>query len=422
VREAIFEFTVPVSSRRHHNIRASSIDGYTMTTITMTTTTFATLFRSFLLLLLIILEQSSSCCLAEEASVEESSSCTADSRKTPLSVPTLTLHNGIELPVLSLGTSHVVLVENEEQDLPRFMGFVPEKVYRQIQLALELGIRSFDSGRIYRSHKAIGHVLGEWFRMGFLERSDVFLISKVFHGQAERVGTRNSHMYNMEDLTPEQVTQQVTTEVEEALVDLGVGYMDLMLLHWPASANVGGSEENDDVEATTTASLVNRQRRIAAWKVLEEMYQKGWLRAIGVSNFSELHLEQLREDGATIVPMVNQIEASLSVQYPKIFDYCQQHNILCQAFSPLKRGQLINDDNDIVEGISTKYAKTAAQIALRYLIQMGYAVTFLSTNAKRMASNHEVFDFELTDQEMEALSTLPRPDGNWGLPTPYDLV
>jgi diketogulonate reductase-like aldo/keto reductase len=389
----------------------------------MTMTKFTILFCKFLLLLLLLLNQPCSCCLAEAPVEESSSSCSANARKTPLSVPTRTLHNGIELPVLSLGTAHVVIEENEE-DLPRFLGFLPEKGYRQTQLALELGIRSFDSGRIYRSHKAIGHVLAEWFRMGFLERrSDIFLISKVFHGQAERVGTRNSHMYQMEDLTPEQVTQQVTTEVEEALVDLGVGYLDLMLLHWPASANVGESEEND-VEATaaTTASLANRQRRIAAWRVLEEMYEKGWLRAIGVSNFSEHHLEQLREDGATIVPMVNQIEASLSVQYPKIFDYCQQHNIVCQAFSPLKRGQLIEDDNNIVEGISTKYAKTAAQIALRYLIQMGYAVTFLSTNAERMASNHEVFDFELSDQEMEALSTLPRHDGNWGLPTPYDLV
>jgi diketogulonate reductase-like aldo/keto reductase len=172
-------------------------------------------------------------------------------------------------------------------------------------------------------------------------------------------GTRNSCMYNREDLTPAQVTQQVITEVEEALVDFGFGYMDLMLLHcWPASANVGWIEENDvkATNTTTTISLPNQQRWIVAWKVLEEMYQKCWLRAIGVSNFSEHHSEQLREDGAAIVPMVNQIEASLSVQYPKIFDYCQQHNILYQAFSPLKRGQLIEDDNNIVKGILTKYS------------------------------------------------------------------
>jgi diketogulonate reductase-like aldo/keto reductase len=295
-----------------------------------------------------------------------------------------------------------------------FMGFLPERCYRQVQLALESGIRSFEMGRIYRSHRPVGHVLGEWFRTGQLQRSDVFLITKVFHGNAERVATQNSHMYNLEDLTPDQVTEQVTSEIEEALLELGVGSIDLLLLHWPASALGNGNGNGNGGDATA-----NRQRRLAAWKVLERFYQKGWVRAIGVSNFSEHHLEQLREDGTTITPMVNQIEASLSVQYPQIRDYCQQHQIVCQAFSPLKRGKL--EESHLVDSIAEKYSKTSAQVALRYLVQMGYAVLFLSTNAERMVSNHEIFDFELNQPEMDELNTLPREDGTWGLPTPYEL-
>ncbi|CAM9496381.1 unnamed protein product, partial [Heterosigma akashiwo] len=306
-----------------------------------------------------------------------------------------------------LGTAHVLLEEPEE--LPRFMGFLPEKTYRQIQQALEAGIRSFELGRMYRSHRPMGHVLGEWFRLGHLERNDVFLTTKVFHGNAERFGTKNSHMHNLESLSPEQVTTDVTKEVEEALVDLGIGYIDLLLLHWPASAL------GNDVPANLEE---NRKRRFAAWRVLEDMYEKGWLRAIGVSNFSEEHLKQLQEDGARIVPMVNQIEASLSVEYPRIVNYCKEHGIVLQAFSPLMRGDMSDEINEVAK----KYDKTLAQISLRYLYQKGYSSAYLSTNLERMTSNFMIFDFEIAENDMRLLSEMPTESGNWGLPTPYDVV
>ena len=106
-------------------------------------------------------------------------------------VPTIRLRNGIELPALSLGTAHVILDENTTDD---FRGFLPERTYRQIQLALENGIRSFDCVRIYRCNRHLGLVLGEWFRTGHLVRDDVFLTTKVYHGNAEPVSTRSSHM------------------------------------------------------------------------------------------------------------------------------------------------------------------------------------------------------------------------------------
>ena len=328
------------------------------------------------------------------------------------------LANGVEMPVLSLGTAHVVTQpNNKDPKIPaNFMGFRPDQVGRQMQLALESGIRSFESARIYRSHRIMGQVLGEWFRTGQLQRHEVFLTTKVFHGSAVQVATKNSHMWQMDDLTPEEVTTRVEEEIEEALADLQVGHIDLLLLHWPAASRRPDSGDNSK-EADE-----NRKRRLAAWKVLENYYEKGWLRAIGVSNFSEHHLKQLKEDGATITPMVNQIESSFYVQYSNIFNYCKQEGIVCQAFSPFRRGTMLEPTSEkLLEDIARRYSKNVGQMALRYLIQSGYVVVFGSTSAGRMYGNQNIFDFRLTEEDMATLRKLSRPDGNWGLMTPYEI-
>ena len=132
-----------------------------------------------------------------------------------------------------------------------------------------------------------------------------------------------------------------------------------------------------------------------------------------------------------IVPMVNQIQASITLQYPDIVQYCLQHGIVPQAYSPFGRGltelpmaqlQTIADqyngggDND-----GEKEKKTVGHVAIKYLLQLGYAVTYLSTSAERILSNTKVFDFELSAADMQLLKTLHRPDGGWGLPHPHDL-
>ena len=335
---------------------------------------------------------------------------TAQTQAVPLS-------NGVEMPVLTLGTAHVVTQPNTSNPkLPtNFMGFRPDQVARQIQLALEAGIRSFDSARIYRSNRIIGQVLGEWFRTGQLQRHEVFLTTKVFHGRAIQVATKNSHMWEMDQLTPEEVTTKVEEEIEEALADLQVGHIDLLLLHWPAS-------KRSDSTDNASAAAENRKRRIAAWKVLEEYYKRGWLRAIGVSNFNEHHLQQLKDDGAIITPMVNQIEASFYVQYSDIFKYCRKEGIVCQAFSPFRRGTMLEPASEkLLEDTARRYSKNVGQMALRYLIQMGYVVAFGTTSAGRMFANQNIYDFRITDDDMAALQKLARKDGNWGLMTPYEI-
>lgn len=315
------------------------------------------------------------------------------------------------MPLLQLGTAHLVTQAGVDPTLPpHFVGMLPERTYRQLELALQQGLRALDTALIYGSHGPIGAVLGEWWRTHPLQtRTDIWITTKVFHPNATQVTFGLSHMPTMEQMTPEQVTVLTREHVETSLLQLGVGYVDLLLLHWPSGLHEGSVAEN-------------RQRRIAAWKVLEDLYMnKGWARAIGVSNFSPRHLEQLKEDGALIVPMINQIEASVTLQYTDIVEYCLINGIVPQAYSPFGRGLTELPTRQLQE-IADKYGKqNIGQVAIKYLLQLGYAVTYLSNSADRILSNTDVFDFELNEQEMQLLKRLHRPDGGWGLPKPHDL-
>jgi diketogulonate reductase-like aldo/keto reductase len=359
--------------------------------------------------------------------------------------PTVKLHNGVEMPLFSLGTAHLVATaaaasSSDDHDdpvldplPPGFLGMLPERTYRQVELALQAGIRAFDTAHIYRSQRAMGHVLGEWWRRGGGRRNDVWLTTKIFHPLDARPACFASrHMPTLSTMTVEQVTVETRRFFEEALDELGVGYVDLMLLHWPAGA--GQNHQGGSVE-------LNRQQRLAAWQVLEEMYAKGWCRAIGVSNFSVDHLRQLQEDGAFIVPMVNQIEASVMTQYRDIREYCKKNGIVPQAYSPF-RGMTSSSTSTTrdasssstttasssttigatLAALATKYGKgSSGQIILRYLFQHGYAMVYLSSSEQRMLSNMNIFDFALIDDEMQALDQLNRNESSWGLPAPYEI-
>ena len=324
-----------------------------------------------------------------------------DSSCSLLEIPTVTLHNGVAMPILQLGTAQLI---ETPQPGSNFVGMLPERGFRQLDQALSVGVRAFDSAYIYRSQPVLGHVLGEWFRDGRLTRQEVFVVSKVHHPYAEPC-FGISHMPDWDDMTHEEIGVRTRQHFEESLKELHFGYVDLMLLHWPGSE--GGTVES------------NRQKRLAAWKVLEIMYQKGFARAIGVSNFSSVHLEQLKEDGAEIVPMVNQFEASIFLQYPQILEYCQKHNIVPQAYSPL-RGR--SEFPSVVHELARKYDKDVGQITFRYLLQLGYAIVYMTNTESRMISNTQVFDFELSATEMQQLKALARSDTSWGLPSPHDLL
>lgn len=310
------------------------------------------------------------------------------------------------MPVLQLGTAQLIHQRGIDPSVhDSFVGMLPERGYRQLETALRYGIRAFDSAYIYRSQTSMAYVLADWWRHGKIDRSDVWITTKIFHPNATSSTFGSTHMPTLSEMDASTVSKTTMEHFEASLMQLGVGYVDLVLLHWPSGWNEGTSDDN-------------RQRRLAAWQVLEHVYDKGWTRAIGVSNFSPTHLEQLKHDGARIVPMVNQFEASVSLQYDNIRSYCLQHNIVPQAYSPFGRGVLSQPEE--LDAIAEKYGKDSGQVAIRYLTMLGYSVVYLS-NSKRMLSNTNIFDFELTEQEMELLRSLNRPDGGWGLPSPNEL-
>lgn len=320
----------------------------------------------------------------------------------------VTLANGVQMPILSLGMAHVTFGSNHRDNNATFVGFSPERAYRQVELALRKGTRSFDTALMYATQPQLGMVLGQWFASGSLKsRDDIFITTKVFHAPAPDFGLAKNHQVNLNSMTPADVSKQTEEHIEQCLKELGMGYIDLMLMHWPSDK--GQPEE------------ISRQRRLAAWRVLETFYERGWLRAIGVSNFSEKHLQDLMTDGATIRPMVNQIEASPYLQFKAIVSYCQNHGIQVQSYSPLGGGLLDVKNDPLLLSLAKEYEVDVGQVVLRYLIQKGYVVAYLTTSAERMVTNQKVFDFELSEENIQTIDGLNRVHGSWGLPSPYDL-
>ena len=327
-------------------------------------------------------------------------------------VPTIRLSNGVEMPSVAAGSCFRDCSKTETSPSgiasnPKFFGFLPEKTYRSLTLALDMGYTHIDTALVYRSQKQIGAVLAAQFMSGQLRREDVFITSKLFHGEMAGL-TRRGSTLPLDDMTPEEVADAIEGQFELVLEELGVGYVDVMLLHWPAIMD--------------SKSEGNAARRLAAWRVLEDMYERGQARAIGVSNFSEHHLEQLMADGAKILPHVNQIEASVYKQWDDIKAYCDAKGIALMAYSPLGLGKESLLTDPVIKSIAEAKGVATSQVALRYLIQKGYAVLPMSSSEERLRLNLDLFGFELSEAEMKQLEPLAKAkDEGIGLPSPYDM-
>jgi len=336
-------------------------------------------------------------------------------------IPTITLSNGVQMPQLALGTAPLSSAKGETSTNLNFTGFFPEQVPHSVNSGLSSGIRHIDTALIYRSHTKVAHVLNTKFMENKLNREDVFITSKIYHPPSTGFGM-NCNTIDIDNLSIEEVEKKVHEQFEMSLNELGVGYVDLMLLHWPsAGGGAGNQSSKDDGKQMVEICPVNRAKRIAAWKVLEHYYSMGWTRAIGVSNFHEVHLQHLLDDGASIKPHVNQMETSVYIQHTKTIRYCKENDIQIMAFSPFGRGVMKIEDDEVIKSIATKYNNVSpGQIALAYLINLGYAVSFYSSSEERMKGNIEACSLKLDSDDMDKLSSLQR-SASWGLPSPYSL-
>lgn len=222
--------------------------------------------------------------------------------------------------------------------------------------AVEAGYRLIDTASVYKNEENVGKGI---IKSG-IARKDLFVTSKVWN-TAQRLG-------------------DVQGAFERSLERLKLDYVDLYLVHWPVPGCY-----------------------LSTWKELEAIQKSGRALSIGVSNFEIRHLEELAKV-SDIVPAVNQIECH-PLCYPKeLIDYCQDHGIAVQAYAPLARGAYL--DNDIFCVLGTKYARTPAQIGLRWAVQKGISVIPKSVNPERIASNGNIFDFTIDQEDMDLLDSL----------------
>lgn len=253
----------------------------------------------------------------------------------------VTLSNGVKMPILGYGVYQVTKDECEQCVLD----------------ALEVGYRSLDTAQSYFNEEEVGSAI----KKSKIPREEIFLTSKVWVEHYGYEETRKS--------------------VEESLRKLQTEYLDLMLLHQPFNDYYG------------------------AYRALEDMYEEGKLKAIGVSNFYPDRLVDLASF-TRIPPMVNQIETHVLNQRVEDSIWMKKYNVAHEAWAPFGEGRGGLFDNEVLKRIGEKYGKTTAQVMLRWNIQRGVIVLPKSTHKERMIQNIEVFDFSLTDEDMSVIATL----------------
>ncbi|MCP9766485.1 aldo/keto reductase [Lacihabitans sp. LS3-19] len=224
-----------------------------------------------------------------------------------------------------------------------------------MEWALETGYRLIDTAAMYQNELQIGNAI----RHSSVAREEIFLTTKVDNADQGYTSTLRAFDHSLELLQTD--------------------YVDLYLVHWPI-----------------------KQKRKDTWKALEKIYESGKARAIGVANYLEPFLEEL-EAYADIVPAVNQVEFSPFLNLENLLKRCQQKGTVLQAYTPLVRGLKMNDERLVK--LSKKYGKTPAQIILRWNIQKGVSPIPKSSNLLRIKENFDIFDFEISEEDMKLMNT-----------------
>ncbi|XP_062849002.1 uncharacterized oxidoreductase ZK1290.5 isoform X1 [Trichomycterus rosablanca] len=258
------------------------------------------------------------------------------------------LSNGLKIPILGLGTSHVG-------------GYSHDAVVYALR---DCGVRHIDTAKRYGCEEALAKAITE----SLVPREDLWITTKLWPGD-----------YGY---------QSAKQACRASCARLGVDYLDLYLMHWPDCQVPGRS---------------NREVRMETWRALEELYDEGLCRAIGVSNFLIPHLEELKEDGS-LTPHVNQVEFHPFQQPWELVEFCRRQGTVFEGYCPLAKGQALT--HPLILQLAQKYDRTASQICIRWSVQNGVVTIPKSTKPERISENCQVFGFRLEDKDMAALRTL----------------
>ena len=275
-------------------------------------------------------------------------------------VPDVTLNNGRTIPQFGFGVFQIK----------------PDDTAKAVTEALEAGYRHIDTAEMYGNEKEVGTAIAK----SGLDRADVYVTSKLNNGFHRPDDARRAFAGSLEAL--------------------GFDYLDLFLIHWPLPTRYGGDY-------------------VSTWQALEEFYRDGRARSIGVSNFQPHHLRRLHGE-CEITPAINQIECHPYLTQDDVRAFCAEYQIAIEAWSPLAQG-LVLDDPTIVE-IAKRAGKTPAQVVLRWHVERGDIVFPKSVTPSRIAENIDIFNFELSGEDVEAISALNKNHRTGPDPDKFDWI
>ncbi len=264
-------------------------------------------------------------------------------------IPNIQLNTTTKIPAIGLGV---------------YKSAEGQEVENAVIWALQAGYRLIDTARIYGNEEGVGKAI----RTSGIDRKEIYVTTKLWNLDH---GYENTHR-----------------AIDASLASLGLEYVDLYLIHWPSA-----SEDR----------LVTINKRKETWKAMEEIVASGKARSIGVSNYTIQHLEEMKSY-ASITPAVNQVEFHPFLFQKELLDYCKANSIVLEAYSPLVKARKLDDAR--ITAVAEKYGKTNAQVLIRWSIQHGCLPIPKSVHKERIEANLNVFDFEISEDDMSALDAL----------------
>ncbi|XP_074640720.1 aldo-keto reductase 1B-like [Tubulanus polymorphus] len=302
-----------------------------------------------------------------------------------IAVKSVTIANGVNMPVLGLGTWKSNAGECEQA----------------VKDAIDCGYRHIDTAVAYLNEKEVGCAISAKIKDGTVKREDLFITTKLWN------------TFHRKDL--------VIPSIKESLKDLQLEYLDLFLIHWPMAYKEGEELFPKDKDGNF---IFSDSPFIDTWKEMEKAVNQGLVKAIGLSNFNSKQVQMIIDEG-TIKPANIQVECHPYFNNSKLLNFCRERNISFTAYSPFgapQRGWQKDDEplviaDERLKPIAEKHGKTPAQVVLRYIIQRGAIVIPKSVTRSRIEQNINVFDFELSEDEMKVIGSFEQKRRialNWG--------